>query len=189
MFRATLVTLACAVNVHAHGSGAWKDPHHMNTGVPFAGMRYVSESPPHILTLVGSNDGSKWFTLKGFCTGDDMTSIHFDFSPLGGPSELVAKWVKHSDNSVTLNFADGNSWLLTTATFDSNFVDPPPAGPGELSAESAAHSGRSAAPGLLAGGALVAVAAAAGVAFKKSRPQPDHRFLEAGTVPSDSDVL
>ena len=71
-------------NVAAHGSGAWLDPAHANPSNPLAGMRYIAEAPPHVLTMVGSDDGSNWWSLKGYCDTPDewapMTAIHFDFS-------------------------------------------------------------------------------------------------------------
>jgi len=94
----------------AHGSGAWSDPGHTKEGKDHAGVRYIAESPPHVLTMVGSDDGSSWWSLKGWCDGDDMTNIHFDFSPKGGPKDLVGKWIRHEDSSLAICWPDGNCW-------------------------------------------------------------------------------
>ena len=124
-FIACLLYTAVA---NGHGSGAWKDPNHYDESKgPYAGLRYVSEGPPHKLTLVGSDDGKTWFNVKGWCDGEEMTQIHFDFSPKGGPADASAKWVKASDGSVTLNWSDGNKWELLAPTFDSDLVKPPKA--------------------------------------------------------------
>ena len=37
-----------------------------------------------------------------------MTSIHFDFSPKGGPADLVGKWAPAPARSIT--WPDGNAW-------------------------------------------------------------------------------
>ena len=125
----TLAAL-CALVVHvvdAHGSGAWKDLHHYDPASPggFAGMRYVSEGPPHHLVMVGSDDGLTWWSVTGWCSGADMTSIHFDFSSKGGPANAVAKWVKAADDSVALEWGDGNKWEMMAPTADSKKVKAP----------------------------------------------------------------
>lgn len=74
-----VLALACIAGAAAHGSGSWKDPHHAKEGSPFAGMRYVAEET-HKLTMVGSDDGKTWWTVKGWCDGPGMTHVHYDFS-------------------------------------------------------------------------------------------------------------
>ena len=75
-----LLSLAGATAVAAHGSGAWISPGHENPANWQQGMRYVAEYPPHTLTMVGSDDGVTWFTAHGYCEGEGMETIHFDFS-------------------------------------------------------------------------------------------------------------
>ena len=75
-----LLTLAGAATATAHGSGAWLSPGHENPANWQQGMRYVAEDPPHTLTMVGSDDGVTWFTAPGYCEGEGMETIHFDFS-------------------------------------------------------------------------------------------------------------
>lgn len=116
--------LAVVASVAAHGSGAWKDPKHFVSDDSLAGMRYVSEDT-HVLTMVGSDDGKAWWSLKGWCTGDDMTTIHFDFSPKGGPKGLAGKYARGEDGKVTLTWPDGNAWELMAETADSGFVKAP----------------------------------------------------------------
>ena len=74
-----LVAIGVA-GVGAHGSGAWQDPAHTIEGKAQAGMRYVSETT-HKLTMVGTDDGEAWWSLQGWCTGDDMTNIHVRAAP------------------------------------------------------------------------------------------------------------
>ena len=55
LLLASLVAQACA-----HGAGVWKDPHHYVSDSSLAGLRFISESPPHVLSLIGTDDGSTW---------------------------------------------------------------------------------------------------------------------------------
>ena len=83
-------------------------------------MRYVSETR-HGLTLVGTDDGESWFSISGFCDGQNMSRVHFDFSPKGGPVDVSATWSK-VDGVVHLTWDDGNTWVLQAATSDSKLV-------------------------------------------------------------------
>ena len=40
--------LALVVHVASHGAGVWKDPHHYAGDDSLAGLRFVSEGPPHV---------------------------------------------------------------------------------------------------------------------------------------------
>ena len=55
-------------------------------------------------------DGVTWWYLKGYChqkvDGKVKGMFKFDFSPKGGPSELVADW----DHFSKIKFPDGNVW-------------------------------------------------------------------------------
>jgi len=113
MSRTLVIAAIAAVampGASAHGSGAWLDTHHTKEGKDHAGVRYISESPPHVLTMVGSDDGATWWTLKGWCDGDGMTNIHFDFSPKGGPKDIAGKWIHHEDGTLVICWSDGNCW-------------------------------------------------------------------------------
>lgn len=85
--------------------------------------------------MVGSDDGLSWWALTGWCTGDDMTSIHFDFSPKGGPKSLTGKYLRGEDGKITLTWPDGGVWELLAETADSKLVKtlypapPPPSAP------------------------------------------------------------
>ena len=46
-------------------------------------MRYIAEGPPHVLTMIGSDDGTTWWTLTGKCEGEGMGTLTFDFSSKG----------------------------------------------------------------------------------------------------------
>ena len=153
---ALMITLALAMltGVAAHGSGAWRDPKHAVEG-SYAGMRYIAEGPPHILKMVGSDDGETWWSIEGSCSGPKMTTMHFDFSSKGGPSDATATWNKDSNGKVTMLFGDGNAWELMAPTFDSNLVPAPAA----LRAEVAPASTTSSTPLLMMGVAVLAAAA------------------------------
>ena len=99
-------------------TGVFFDPHHFKVGT-FRGMRFIAEDPPHVLKMVGSDDGTFWF-LEGFCTGPKMTSIHFDFSPKGGPKELVGKWAPSPARTIT--WPDGNVWSKAVPELQASFA-------------------------------------------------------------------
>ena len=87
-----LIALSLA-SVAAHGAGVWTDPKHALGDGSLAGLRFVAESPPHVLTLVSTDNGVDWYTLHGSCSGVGMTTITIDFAPKGGPSEpLSGTW-------------------------------------------------------------------------------------------------
>lgn len=164
--------------VLGHGSGAWKDPNHYDPAVPMKGMRFVSETT-HSLTMVGSDDGSTWWSLKGFCTspeeGYPMTLIHFDFTSKGGPADLVGVWAKGADGIVTLTWPDGNAWEQVTPSADAAFV-PTPA---STLAEATARKAGSAYPLLIVG---AVVASAFAIAKYKGRAVPNPATAHAQLV-------
>jgi len=98
--------------VEAKGGGIWIDPAHYVGDHSYAGMRYITEDPPHTLYLVGTDDGDTWFALKGYCTGPDMTHIHFDFSSKGGPKDLTGEWSSYEDRRAVITWPDGNVWMM-----------------------------------------------------------------------------
>ena len=63
--------------------------------------RDLAHDPAGRLLLVGSSDGTFWWTLRGQAAGDTLT---FDFAPLGG-TEQTGRVV---DGVVT--WADGSQW-------------------------------------------------------------------------------
>ena len=54
-----LIALSLA-SVAAHGAGVWTDPNHALGDGSLAGLRFVAESPPHVLTLVSTDNGVDW---------------------------------------------------------------------------------------------------------------------------------
>ena len=98
--------------------GVFIDPRLHEDGTSWAGLRVIAEAPPHVLAMVGSDDGDSFWFLKGKCTGADMTNIHFDFSPKGGPTDLVAKWHGAASNSTPLSivWSASNKWFKAGAS-------------------------------------------------------------------------
>ena len=126
----TLAVLAVLPCASGFGAGVWKDPNHYKDDNSLAGLRFVSESPPHHLSLVGTDDGTKWFALKGTCSGEMMSDISFDFSPKGGPKDVTGKHTgepadRPLDNQ-KITFPDGNAWSMldkpTAAFFNGDGV-------------------------------------------------------------------
>ena len=113
MLRTLLVLLCCsrAANADPH-HGAYKDPGHYVGPESYAGMRYIAEGSPHVLTMIGTDDGSMWWTLQGKCSGVGMATLTFDFSSKGGPGELVGKVVQTDSGDWTIVWPDGNAWVL-----------------------------------------------------------------------------
>ena len=110
-----LVALSLA-SVAAHGAGVWRDPNHALGDGSLAGLRFIAESPPHVLTLVATDDGVNWYTLHGSCSGVGMTTITIDFSPKGGPSEpLSGTWGSTEAGGATITWPDGNVWPMASA--------------------------------------------------------------------------
>ena len=110
--------VTCVAAVSAHGSGAWRDPNHVSLISPLAGMRYISEGPPHHLKMVGTDDGKNWWSLSGTCSSSPagpMTLIHFDFSPKGGPQDLTGVWQKFHDGRVTITWPAATSAAAASA--------------------------------------------------------------------------
>merc|ERR1719487_1734655 len=117
MLRRLALLCAALVGVDAKGWGVWKDPKHYVGHHSYAGMRFVSESPPHVLTMVGLDDPSpdfeSWWTIKGYCEdgpNGPMTEITFDFSSRGGPEKFTGKFTDNGDGTSSLVWPDGSAW-------------------------------------------------------------------------------
>ena len=89
-------------------AGIFLDPKHSAVGVSWSGVRAIAEFPPHVLQMVGSDDGSSFWHLSGSCTGPAMTQIHFDFSAKGGPKDLVGEWKSAPTRAIV--WPDSNAW-------------------------------------------------------------------------------
>ena len=88
--------------------GFYHDPNHYEKG-SFKGTRMISDEIGDVagdkITLVGSDDGTTFWTLQGTWTSKAGGKIVIDFSPKGGPANLNA--TVYSDR---ITFQDGNSW-------------------------------------------------------------------------------
>lgn len=106
-----VIAAAGSPRVSCKCAGFWIDPnHHCDLCEPsLIGTRFVAEFPPHKLTMVGTDDGVSWWALEGTCSGPNMTHINFDFSPKGGPKDLVGIWYQDS-NGIHIKWPDGNVW-------------------------------------------------------------------------------
>jgi len=95
--------------------GVFRDLGHYVAG-SFSGLRFISEDPPHALTVVGSDDGFAWWSLQGSCSGELMTTMTVDFSPKGGPPSLSGRWEAPTDAPGRLVWPDGNAWTKVSNT-------------------------------------------------------------------------
>mmetsp|Transcript_107705 Transcript_107705/g.231885 ORF Transcript_107705/g.231885 Transcript_107705/m.231885 type:complete len:296 (-) Transcript_107705:42-929(-) len=93
--------------------GFYVDPNHYRKGT-FAGTRMLSmregDKISDAITLVGSDDGEAFWTLRGRVTDPAKGEFVIDFSPKGGPAGLRGTFSQDR-----LTFADGNSWTRQAA--------------------------------------------------------------------------
>ena len=87
--------------------GVFTDPNHYTAGSgTLAGLRAVSDFAGESIALVGSDDGVKFWTLRGHYVAKATSSaIVVDFSPKGGPADLNGTVSKG-----TITWQDGSSW-------------------------------------------------------------------------------
>ena len=95
--------------------GAYLDPKHYLGPHSFAGMRFIAENPSHVLKMVGTDDGSKWWTLLGKCGGKPMSHITFDFTSKGGPADVTGEALVNESGVAQIRWPDGNTWTLVDA--------------------------------------------------------------------------
>jgi len=95
-------------------SGFYQDPNHLKKR-SWAGTRMISDAEGDKasdgLTLIGSDDGSHFWMLKGKYTSRDDGAFVVDFSPKGGPSDLSGKFAGGA-----IQWSDGNTWTKMTNT-------------------------------------------------------------------------
>jgi len=93
--------------------GVWEDPNHLKRH-SWSGFRMISDEEGDKegdgLTLIGSDDGSHFWMLRGKYTSKADGAITVDFSPKGGPASLTGT-VK--DGAIT--WSDGNKWTRHVA--------------------------------------------------------------------------
>ena len=65
----------------------------------------MGDQQSNSLTLIGSDDGVAFWSLKGKYTDKATSSIVVDFSPKGGPAGLNGKV-----DSTGITWEDGNKW-------------------------------------------------------------------------------
>ena len=169
MHRTLAIVIAAAAAARAvPHHGAYTDPNHYTGPGSWAGTRFIQEGPPHVLHMLGCDDGQTWWMVKGTCStpaqGPPMSLITFDFSSKGGPKDLTATAKYGADGIPVLAWADGNTWKsvprpsgLTIASAPSML---------EMEAKSPADSRKM--KSLLAGAAIFA-AVAIGAIYLKMR--------------------
>ena len=87
--------------------GVFTDPNHYTAGSgTLAGLRAVSDFAGESIALVGSDDGVKFWTLRGHYVAKATSSaIVVDFSPKGGPADLNGTVSKGK-----ITWQDGSAW-------------------------------------------------------------------------------
>jgi hypothetical protein len=138
LWAVIFLSVAGAVNL----GGFYTDPNHFKSG-SFAGTRMISDesgdTPSDRITLIGSDDGLKFWTLYGSWTDKAALKINVDFSPKGGPANFNGTVVPQG-----ISWQDGNHWTrlgvptfstaddMSEGVFGGFFTDPNHAKPGSF---------------------------------------------------------
>ncbi|CAE8729057.1 unnamed protein product [Polarella glacialis] len=89
-------------------SGYYQDPNHIKRH-SWAGTRMISDAEGdkegNGLNLIGSDDGTTFWMLKGKFTDKAQNAFVVDFSPKGGPPGLSGKYAAGA-----IKWTDGNTW-------------------------------------------------------------------------------
>merc|ERR1719384_1719656 len=103
-------------NVEDSICGLYKDPNHFEADGSLMGTRMVSNIgvyKPNI-TVIGTDDGVKYWTLKGEFTDKANGKLSVDFTPKGW--KPVAAVYKDG----CIEWEDGNKWTRVSQTKDLN---------------------------------------------------------------------
>tara|TARA_B100000795_G_C22686898_1_gene394024 strand:+ start:33 stop:992 length:960 start_codon:yes stop_codon:yes gene_type:complete len=79
----------------------------------WAGVRFVSDAvgtkSSSLVTIVGSDDGESFWTVKGRFLNATSSEFRVDFQPRGGPSALLGTVVGRP-NARSISWQDGSTW-------------------------------------------------------------------------------
>ena len=107
---AVMAVAPMSVNAVVDFSGSYSDPNHPNC---LRVIEVPKDNSKNGVAAISGTDGTpgcppdgsgKTWQLQGKITGDE---IFIDFSPKGGPKDLVGKW---EDSPSGIRFPDGNKW-------------------------------------------------------------------------------
>ena len=128
--RSLLLLLVACTWSPASGSvphhGCYLDKNHYAGPTSWAGLRFIAEGPPHTLKMVGSDDGVKWWTLVGTCSGSKMEKITFDFSSKGGPAALVGTAKVLADGTAQVSHTPRGSRAASSCELRRSLTAKPP---------------------------------------------------------------
>ena len=96
--------------------GLYKDPNHFEGNGSFVGTRIVSDVGVYApdITVIGTDDGVKYWTLKGAYTDKETGKLSVDFTPKGW--KPVAAVYKEG----VIEWEDGNKWTRISKSEDLN---------------------------------------------------------------------
>ena len=93
--------------------GFYIDPSHYQQGT-LIGTRMISElngdAPSSIITLIGTDDGILFWTIKGEYTDKENGKILVDFTPKNGPKISAT----YSASNGIITWQDGNKWTKSS---------------------------------------------------------------------------
>ncbi|KAL3804638.1 hypothetical protein HJC23_008453 [Cyclotella cryptica] len=103
--------LLSPLNAHAVDfTGSYSDPKHLNCPrlIAMEGSKALITGADGNPNCVGG-EGNPWRLVGRIdeSKGNDADEIFVDFSPKGGPKDLVGKWEKNG-----IRWPDGNKWTL-----------------------------------------------------------------------------
>ena len=155
--------------------GLFTDPHHYQSATSFAGTRYLADAyPPGSgkLVLVGSDDGSSWWTARGTIVDDVHLAV--DFSAKGGPADLTATWASAAEQPSV----DPRPLMLGGKSLPGQLVWP--------DGNAWSKNGGVAASSVVGGAPEAAAAAAAAIAHQKQQLQQAVSSSPAGDAEADA---
>jgi hypothetical protein len=83
----------------------------------WAGLRFVSDAigteSSSLVTIIGSDDGDHFWTVKGRFVNATSPEFRVDFQPKGGPSALLGT-VVGGPNARSISWQDGSTWRRVT---------------------------------------------------------------------------
>ena len=101
--------------------GEYVDPNHFVEGsCSFGGTRMISDQFgdvfTNLITVLGTDDGSEFWTLRGEWIDKSNGELFVDFSPKGGPKALSGIFSVGAKGEGQITWEDGNIWTKESSS-------------------------------------------------------------------------